>query len=279
MAKYESSEIVKDDSGVQYHIGLKKEEISDKIIFVGDPGRVKLIAGFFSKIKFERQNREFVSITGTYKNLELTVMATGIGCDNTEIAVIELCQLKFPLTIIRCGTCGALQQDIEIGDLVISQGALRLDNTSSYFVDPGFPAIASHEISIALLKAAHDKKLPYHFGITATAPGFYGAQGRHVPGFPLKEEGLIERLARQGVKNLEMETGALLTLSCFRGFRAGAVCAVFASRTKNKFIDPDKRKEAELNAVNITLDAFEILCTMDAARGNEKFWMPDIKVK
>jgi uridine phosphorylase len=279
MAEYKSSEIVQDDQGTQYHIGLKSDEVSDKLILVGDPERARLIAGFFDKVKVERRNREFATFTGSYKNLELTVMATGIGCDNTEIAVIELCQLKFPLTIIRCGTCGALQPDIGIGDLVISQGALRLDNTTSFFVEPNFPAIASYEVSIALLKSAHELNVPYHYGITATAPGFYGAQGRHVPGFPLREEGLLDRLAKQGIKNLEMEAGALLTLSCFRGFNAGAVCAVFASRPKNKFIEPDKKKDAELKAVKTALRAFEILEVMEKQKGKDKLWLPEIKIQ
>ncbi len=277
MNEFQNSEIVKDKKGRQYHIGLKSEDISDKIIFVGDPARAKLISSMFDSILIKKENREYVTFTGKYKGLDLTVMSTGMGADNTEIAVIELCQLKFPLTIIRCGTCGALQKDMNIGDLIISSGALRLENTTSFFVENNYPAIASYEICLALLKAVNDKKIKHHFGITATAPGFYGAQCRHVPGFPLKDEKLLDRLSKQGIKNIEMETSALLTLANLRGFRAGSICAVFASRSKNKFINPDDRNKIEKKAVSVCLSAFKIIEIMDKEKGKNSFWLPDIK--
>jgi len=276
MSQFINSEIVRDATGKQYHIGLRSEDISDKISLVGDPGRAERISDLFEKKRFSMRNREFVSSTGTYKGLEMTVLATGIGCDNTEIAVIELCQLKFPVTIIRCGSCGALQPEIEIADLVISSGALRLENTSTFFVEEGYPAIASHEIILALLKSAEEKNLPFHFGVTATASGFYGAQGRNIPGFPVKDAGLFDRLTKQGVKNFEMESSTLFTLASLRGFRAGTVCAVFASRPKGTFIDPDQKEEAEMRAIRTALDAFEILRRMDEKKGDAPFWLPDL---
>ncbi len=276
MNKFDSAENVRDSSGRQYHIGLTKEEVSDKIILVGDPARAKLISEYFDDIRIKRENREFVSFTGKYKGTELTVLSIGIGSSCMEIAVVELALLVFPLTIIRCGTCGALQEDIKIGDLVVSSAALRLENTSGYFVEESFPAVANYEVSVALLKSAHDLKIPYHYGLTATSPGFYGAQGRRVEGFPLKDNGLIERLIKQNVKNLEMECATLLTLGAFRGFRAGAVCAVFASRTKNEFISPDAKKNAETKAAECTLNAFLLLDKMDKQKGRNKFWLPEI---
>lgn len=277
MSEFESSEIVKDETGKQYHIGLKPDDISDKIMIVGDPARAKKVADLFETVRVSRQNREYLSFTGTYKGFELTVMSTGIGCDNTEIAVVELCQLKFPITIIRCGSCGSLQFDIEIGDLVISWGALRLENTSTFFVEEGYPAIASHEVCLALLKSAANEKFPHHFGITATASGFYGAQGRHISGFPVKDEGLFDRLTKQGIKNFEMESSTLFTLASLRGFRAGTVCTVFASRPRNKFIKPEKKSEAELRAIRTALGAFEIINKMDEQKGNAPFWLPEFK--
>jgi len=276
MSEYESSEIVKDDKGKQYHIGLKPDEIAQYIMFVGDPARARLVADFFDEIRISKQNREFVCLTGKYKGFDLTVLGTGIGCDNTEIAVIELCQLRYPITIIRCGTCGAIQDDINIGDIVISKGALRLENTSTFFVEESYPAISSHEVNLALIKSAvnHNQKL--HFGITATCSGFYGAQSRHIPGFPIKDENLFDRLKKQGIKNYEMETSTLLTLASLRGFRAGTVCVVFASRTKNEFINPDQKTDAEKNAIKITLNAFEIIYNMDKTKGKNEYWIPDI---
>ena len=126
-------------------------------------------------------------------------------------------------------------------------------------------------------KSASDEKLPYHFGITATASGFYGAQARRIPGFPIKDEGLIDRLIKQGIKNLEMECSTLFTLASLRGFRAGAVCVVFASRTKNEFIKPEKKNEAELKAIKTTLRAFDILNKMDIQKGKSQFWLPEFK--
>ncbi len=275
MSEFRSSEIVQDKTGRQYHIGLRPDDISDKIIIVGDPDRARRVADLFESVRVSRQNREYVTFTGTYKGLELTVMATGIGCDNTEIAVVELCQLKFPVTIIRCGSCGALQSDIEIEDLVISSGAVRLENTSTFFVEPGYPAVASHEVILALLKSAANEKLPHHFGMTATAPGFYGAQGRHIPGFPAKDEALMDRLTKQGIKNFEMESSTLFTLASLRGFRAGTICAVFASRPRDRFIDPVKKGKAELRAIKTALGAFEIINKMDEQKGNAPFWLPE----
>ncbi|MGD2125762.1 MAG: nucleoside phosphorylase [Desulfobacteraceae bacterium] len=277
MSQVESSEIVRDETGSQYHIGLRSEDVSDKIVIVGDPERAERTADFFDTVRVSKQNREYVSFTGTYKGLELTVLATGIGCDNTEIAVVELCQLKFPVTMVRCGSCGALQPEIEIGDLVISSGALRLENTSTFFVEAGYPAVASYEVNLALLKSATNQNFPYHFGITATASGFYGAQGRRLPGFPVKDEGLQDRLAKQGIKNFEMESSTLFTLACLRGFRAGSVCAVFASRPRNEFIVPEKKVEAESKAIKTALGAFELLNKMDQQKGDAPFWLPDIK--
>ena len=275
MSEFRSSEIVQDETGRQYHIGLRPDDISDKIILVGDPDRARRVADLFESVRVSRQNREYVTFTGTYKGLELTVMATGIGCDNTEIAVVELCQLKFPVTIIRCGSCGALQSDIEIEDLVISSGSVRLENTSTFFVEPGYPAVASHEVILALLKSAANEKLPHHFGMTATAPGFYGAQGRHIPGFPAKDEALMDRLTKQGIKNFEMESSTLFTLASLRGFRAGTICAVFASRPRDRLIDPVKKGKAELRAIKTALGAFEIINKMDEQKGNAPFWLPE----
>ncbi len=276
MSEFGSAEIVKDETGKQYHIGLRPDDISDKIMLVGDPERAKRVADLFETIRVSKQNREYRTFTGIYKDLEITVMATGIGCDNTEIAVVELCQLKFPVTIIRCGSCGALQSDIEIGDLVISSGALRLENTSTFFVEEGYPAIPSHEVNLALLKSAATQGIPYHFGITVTASGFYGAQGRHVSGFPVKDEELFNRLTKQGIKNFEMESSTLFTLASLRGFRAGTICAVFASRPRNKFVDPAKRGAVELSAIKTALGAFGIINKMDEQKGNAPFWLPKI---
>ena len=176
---------------------------------VGDPTQAERVAGLFDGVRVSRKNREFTSFTGSYQGIEITVMATGIGCDNTEIAVIELCQLRFPLTVIRCGSCGGLQPDMEIGDLVISSGALRHESTSGSYAPPELPALAHPEVTMALAAAAHGTGHPYHVGLTATLPGFYGPQGRDLPPFSTRHPGRPAELARLGVLNLEMEASCL----------------------------------------------------------------------
>ncbi|MFT7617826.1 MAG: uridine phosphorylase [Planctomycetota bacterium] len=253
---FESAEIVQDSDGRQYHIGLTADEVSRFILTCGDPARAERISKRFERIDHCVRNREYVTFTGVYKGMPLTVMATGMGPDNTEIAVIEMCQLVEDPVFIRVGTCGGLQPNMEIEDLVISTGSLRLENTSTYFVHEGFPAVAHYEVVAVLKHAAEDLKKKFHVGITATAPGFYGAQGREGLGFPPRWPDLPEQLAKMGVKNMEMETSALFTLCAMRDFRAGAVCTVFANRTTNKFIQPDRKHAAEDSAIDVALQAF-----------------------
>ncbi len=256
MSEFESAEVVQDADGRQYHIGLTAKEVNRFVLTCGDPARAERIATRFDRVDHTVRNREYVTFSGEYLGVPLTVMATGMGPDNTEIAVIELCQLIKDPVFIRVGTCGGLQPDMEIEDLVISTGSLRLENTSTFFVHEGFPAVAHFEM-VSVLKAAGEKlKKRLHVGITATAPGFYGAQGREGIGFPPRWPDLPDQLARMGVKNMEMETSAHFTLCAMRGFRAGAACTVFANRPKNEFIDSGRKKAAEDSAIDVALSAF-----------------------
>jgi uridine phosphorylase len=264
--------------GRQYHIGLGPGDVADRVLLVGDPARAELTAARFDRIELESRNREFVAFTGLADGLRITAMATGIGPDNMEIALIELCQCVPHPTIIRCGSCGALQPDIGLGDLVVSQGAYRLETTSLQFVGEGYPAVADPEVLLSLIQAADELGVPHHVGITATAPGFYGAQGREIPGFPLRAPGLLDELARQGIKNLEMEISALLALSTLRGLRAGAVCAVFGSRPHDTVIRPEDKEHLEARCVDVGLRAFHNLARLDRARGARPRWHPGLTI-
>lgn len=261
MAKkvYKSAEIVATTEGRQYHMGVGPGEVASSILLCGDPARAYKVAQYFEKASKPITNREYVTITGRYKGFPLTVVATGIGPDNTEIAVIELSQIVKSPTFIRIGSCSSLKKDISIGDVIISTGAVRLENTSTYFVCEGYPAVAHYEIVEALVKGARSKKIPFHVGITAAAPGFYGAQGRRVPGFEPLDEDMPRKLARMNVLNYEMETSCLFTLASISGARAGAVCAVYGNRYKNEFIDSDKKEMAERRCIETGLAAFENL--------------------
>ena len=276
---YESAERVRDAEGRQYHIGLAPGEVARHIMLVGDPARATRVAGLFDRVELERRSREFVTYTGEHNGLRVTVMGTGMGGGPTEIAVIELCQVVDNPVMIRCGSAGALQPDMQLGDLAISQAALRLENTTRFFVDEGYPAVADPQAVLALAAAADAGGHRYHVGITATAPGFYGAQGRNVPGFPPREPEIVARLAAQGVKNLEMETSILLTLAALRGFSAGAVCAIYATRHDNVFITPAQKDAAELACVRCGLGGLHTLAAMEAARGDRPTWHPGLPLK
>jgi uridine phosphorylase len=271
-----SSEHIQDSAGHQYHVGLAPGEVAEFILLVGDPARAAMVAEMLDSIRLERRQREFVTYTGSYQNLPLTVMAIGMGSGNAEIAVIELCQCVERPTIIRCGTSGGLAPDLDLGDLVITKAAYRLEETSLRYVGEGYPAVADLEVTLSLIAAAERLKLPYHLGITATAAGFYGAQGRDMPGFPPRDPAVLTDLIRQGVKNLEMETSCLLTLASLKGFRAGTVCAVLATRQDQQFISPEDKETAERDCIQVGLQAFQNLARMDRERGDRRHWYPGI---
>jgi uridine phosphorylase len=267
-------------SARQYHIALGPGELAEYVLLCGDPERAERVAGLFDEVRLERRHREYVTFTGTWKGIGLSVMSSGIGADNTEIAVIESSLICRRPAFIRIGSSGALQKEARIGDLIITTGAVRLEATSTFFVHEGYPAFADYEVLMALVAAAARKGHRHHVGLTATAPGFYGAQCREVEGFPVRKPGLIDELRAQGVLNYEMETSALLTLSTLRGLRAGAVCAVYAQRPSGKFIAGSDIPKAELRCIEAGMEAVRILARMDEvkkAAGAER-WTPELRI-
>lgn len=264
--------------GRQYHIGLAHGEVAPFILLCGDPARVKKVASFFDEAGEPKAYREYVTVTGKYKGTPVSIMATGIGPDNTEIALVELSQIVDKPTLIRIGTCGALQNGIKIGDIAISSGALRLENTSTYFVHEGYPALAHHEVVLALLAAANKNGATHYLGITATAPGFYGAQGRKTPFFTPRNTKITDELAAMNVINMEMEASTLFTLASLAGWRSGAVCGVIAERVANKFTDKEMLLQAEMSAIKTALGAVELLAKMDKARDKAAHWLPNMKL-
>ena len=182
-------------------------------------------------------------------------MSTGIGTDNVEIAVAEILAITERPTFIRVGSCGALQPEMSLGDLTITTGAVRLESTTSFFVHDGYPAVAHYEAVAALIEAAERLGHRYHVGLTATAPGFFGAQGRPIPELPIRYPDLAEDMARQRVMNFEMEASALLVLSSLARCRAGVVCAVYANRTTGEFVAGDQKDAAEAACVDRSLAA------------------------
>lgn len=224
---------------------------------MGDPARSAKVKDLFDEgsIRTHVVVREFVTFTGTYKGMPVSVISTGIGPPNVEIVLIELSHIVEPNCIIRVGSCGSLQPQINVGDMVISTGAVRLEDTSLRFVEQSYPCIAHYEVVLALLSSARRLNLPHHVGITASSSGFYGGQGRQVPGFPVNDLELVDKLAARNVYNFEMESSTLFTLASIKGWRTGTVCAAFANRPSNTFIQSDKKEEAERTAILCGLEA------------------------
>lgn len=275
--KLSSATRVQSASGRQYHIGLAPGEVASNILLVGDPARAKKVAALLDSPGQPVQSREYISYRGSYRGVDISVLAHGISAENMEIAVIELCQCVERPTMIRCGSSGGLQPQLSVGDLVISRGCVRLESTSTTFVDPGYPALADHEVICALLSASEalTTQRKVYLGISASAGGFYGAQGRHIPPFTPRNPKIQESLVGQGVLNLEMESSCLLTLASLAQCRAGAICAVFANRSSDTFITPEDADAAEQAMLKITLEAFVRLQKMDEQRGERAHWHPD----
>jgi len=265
----------------QYHIGLGPGELADYILLPGDQDRVDRVAAHFDEVELRHRHREFATATGIYKGLRISCVSTGIGTDNVEIVISEILALVERPTFIRIGSCGALQPGMELGDLVISTGSVRLETTTSWFVHEGYPAVAHYEAVLALVEAAERGGYRYHLGITATAPGFYGAQGRPIPQLPIRYPDLAEEMARQGILNFEMEASAVLVLAGLGGCRAGVVCAVYANRATGEFVEGDVKDRAEAAAVETGLESLLILAELDrqksmagAARWRPSLWTP-----
>lgn len=273
--KIGNAEVVSDATGRQYHIDLAPGEVADYVMLVGDPMRSERAAKtFLTDIRVDRSNREFRSFTGKYNGLEVTILSTGIGPSNVEITMVECFQIAKNPTFIRVGTCGALQPEMKLGDFIISTGAVRLEDSSTFFVHDGYPSIANYEVNLALMKACEQKKHHYHLGITATASGFYGAQGRHIPGLPLRYPHLQDEMTAQGIANFEMESSTLFTMATLMKLRASTICLAIAHRPTGGFIDPESKKNGEKTILLAALDAFHELDRMDKAKAKagKPYW-------
>lgn len=265
----ESSELILNADGSVYHLNLRPEQLADTIIVVGDQNRVAEVSKHFSRIDHKASNREFITHTGVYNNKKITVLSTGIGPDNIDIVMNELDALvnidlenrtirqeKKSLSIIRLGTSGSLQPDIPVDAAVVSQYAIGFDGVLSFYktayetdelelieafkkhtnwgpaLNPPYAVKASEELFNLLAKD--------HFtGITATANGFYGPQGRILRLDPSRPDlnNLYSSFEWKGLKltNYEMETSALYGLAGLLGHKACTMCAIIANRYKREY--------------------------------------------
>jgi uridine phosphorylase len=252
----------------QYHIALERGELAEYVLLVGDPGRVAKVAARWDEVELERSNREITTATGAYRGMRISCISTGMGSDNVEVVVAEVMDITDAPTFIRIGSSGALQPEITLGDLVISTGAVRLENTTDYYVHPGFPAVAHRDVVWALEQACADRGIPYHVGLTATASGFYAPQGRAMRTLPVRYPELADELRRQRVANLEMESSALFVLAHLAGLRSGTVCAAYAQRIDGTFLEGAAKEAAEARCIDAGLTGIHLLWQADTAGGD-----------
>ena len=263
------TELILNPNGSVYHLNLLPENIAENIIIVGDQGRVETVSNFFDTVDFKIQNREFVTHTGTLNGKRIMVLSSGIGTDNIDILLNELdaavnIDLKSrtikkehtSLNILRIGTSGALQQDIPVDHFVVSSHGLGFDGLLNYYLD--LPKVNDNALSEAFIQQTNwDKNLPYPYaikgsealiqkigfdlikGVTATAPGFYGPQGRKLRLTPWVEDFNQQltdfRFNENRITNFEMETSALYGLGALLGHQTCTVCAIIANRVAKQY--------------------------------------------
>jgi uridine phosphorylase len=252
----------------QYHIALERGELAEYILLVGDPGRVAKVASRWDGVEIERSNREITTATGSYDGMRISCMSTGMGTDNVEIVLAEVMEITDAPTFVRIGSSGALQPEIGLGDLIVSTGAVRLENTTDFYVHPGFPAVAHRDVVWALESACRDGGHPYHVGLTATASGFYAPQGRQMRTLPVRYPELADELRRQRVANLEMESSALFVLAHLAGLRSGTICAAYAQRTDGTFLEGAAKEAAESRCIDAGLAGIHLLWQVDTSGGD-----------
>lgn len=268
LKKIPSTGLILNPDGSIYHLALHPEQLAHDIIIVGDQGRVKMVSDQFDLVEHKVQNREFVTHTGIFNGKRITVMSTGIGTDNIDIFMNEVDALvnidlktrkvkprKTSLNIVRIGTSGGLQKNIEVDSFVASEYGLGLDGLLHYY-----DVKKVDEQKISKKFAAHatwNEKLPFPYtvksseklferigrgmknGITATAPGFFAPQGRELrlkPSIKNLERKLTSfRHKKNMIVNFEMETSALYGLSKLLGHKACTVCVIVGNRITKKF--------------------------------------------
>ena len=259
-----SSELIINDDGTIFHLHLKPEHLADTVILVGDPARVRMISKYFDSVECDVSNREFHTITGSYKGTRMSVLSTGIGIGNIDICMTELdalANIDFAtrqvkeqhrrLTLVRLGTSGALQADIKVGDIIFGKTSVGFDGLLSYYA--GRDEVCDLELEQAFVDHTSwsepmprpyfvdaDAEIWEHFkdsvteGITIAAPGFYAPQGRWVrlqPAVPdLNEKIESFRFGERRITNYEMEGSALAGLAALMGHRAATICTIIAQR-------------------------------------------------
>lgn len=243
-----------------YHIGLSKEDIKNAkyCILTGDPGRVGKIASYLDEAIYLGENREYKSYLGKIKDTNVLVISTGMGGPAMAICVEELKMIGIE-TLIRVGTSGGMQLDIEAGDLVIATGAVREEGTSEEYIPMEFPAIANIEVSSALIEASKELNAKYHYGIVHCKDSFYG---QHDPQRMPASKELLEKWdawIKAGVLCSEMETASLFVVSSVLKLKAGAILSVIWNQEREK-AGLDQKQDFDTDTeIQIAIKAIEKL--------------------
>jgi uridine phosphorylase len=264
-----------EQDGLQYHIRCRPGDVARYVLLPGDPARVGLIAERWASSREIAVEREHVTFTGTLRDGgPISACSTGAGGPSTASAIEELIAIGAD-TFVRVGTCGAIQREIECGDVVIHTGAVRLDGTSPQYVRMEYPAAAHHLVVLALVQAAERLGVRYHLGVSASTAAFYAGQGR--PGWGGYTQTFIDELLpdlqRAGVLTFEMEAATIFTMLGLYGLRGGSVCAVAANRVTDTMA-----KEGVETAIGVANESVRILQAWDAeaaARGKST-WYPEL---
>ncbi len=245
-----------DELGKQYHIRCKEGEVAKYCLLPGDPKRVGKIAEMWDSGELVADYREHVTYTGKIGDLDISACSTGAGGGSTASAIEDLAEIGCE-TLIRVGTCGAIQADIKPGDLIICNAAVRMEGTSDSYVTNSYPAAANPEVTMALIEACERLGYRYHVGVGYTAASFFCGQGR--PGYKGYSQSfmktIMEDMQAAGVLSFEMEAATVLTMSSLYKIRAGAIFTVVANRVENTF-------KYDANTVNHNLEVANLACSI-----------------
>ena len=262
------------ERGMQYHVRCKPGDVGRYVFLPGDPDRVPKIAKLWDSAREVSTHREYRVWSGKIGDVTVSACSTGIGGPATAIAIEELATVGAE-TFVRVGTCGVLHPEVKVGDLAIATGAVRLDGVSRQYVIPEYPAVASYDVTLALVEAAERLGIRYHLGYTASVDSFYVGQGR--PGFqqylPPQRKNIVTELASVKVLTFEMEASTIFTLSGIYGLRAGCVCAVYANRITDEFATV-----GEEEACKTAVEAIRVLSRWDNDREKrgKRYWYPSL---
>ncbi|ELX8379746.1 uridine phosphorylase [Providencia vermicola] len=242
-----------------FHLGLKKSDLQGATVAIvpGDPNRVEKIARLMDNPVHLASLREFTSWRGELDGKAVIVCSTGIGGPSTSIAVEELAQLGIR-TFLRIGTTGAIQENINVGDVLVTTGAVRLDGASQHFAPLEYPAVADFTCTNALYDAAKEAGATVHVGVTASSDTFYPGQERYdtYTGRVMRHfRGSMKEWQDMGVMNYEMESATLLTMCSSQGLRAGMVAGVIVNRTQQEIPNEALLKKTEGNVLSIVVEA------------------------